>query len=188
MFRKSCAALAVLLLAALFTPLQSHTLAPVKRDHLTEQEVELVREAQELDKRTEVFIRCAERRLLAINNGTETATDKKSQKALERWGPMPKGTRAELLSDFAKIIDEAITNIEDVAARDLKNPLISKSLRRLGAAANTFLPQINAMRAQSTNQVEISALERALEDLQQITAAANKLPPPTEKKDKKKQG
>ena len=37
------------------------------RDHLTPQEVDLVKEAQVLDKRIEVFIKAAERRLMVIN-------------------------------------------------------------------------------------------------------------------------
>lgn len=159
-----------------------------KRDHLTEQEVELVRDAQALDKRTDVFIHACERRLMAINGTTAAvATTKQAQKELEKWGPLPKGTRAELLSDFAKILDEAITNIDDVAARDANNPLIAKSLRKLAAAVNGFLPQINSMRASARDGEELAALEEAMDNMQQITEAAKRLPPPSEeKKDKNK--
>ena len=38
-----------------------------KRDHLTQQEVDLVKEAQVLDKRIDVFIKAAERRMMVIN-------------------------------------------------------------------------------------------------------------------------
>lgn len=178
--------LALMLLASLYTRALSYNM---KRDHLTEQEVELVRDAQSLDKRTEVFIHACERRLLAINGTTAAvATTKQAQKEMEKWGPLPKGTRAELLSDFAKILDEAITNIDDVAARDAKNPLIAKSLRKLAAAVNNFLPQINSMRAAARDGEELAALEEAMDNMQQITEAANRLPPPSEeKKDKKKQ-
>ena len=41
--------------------------AAQKRDHLTPQEVDLVKEAQVLDKRIDVFIKAAERRLMVIN-------------------------------------------------------------------------------------------------------------------------
>jgi hypothetical protein len=157
-----------------------------KRDHLTEQEVELVRDAQELDKRTDVFIRAAERRLQAINDPAGAAASKQFQKEMEKWGPLPKGTRAELLTDFAKILDEAINNIDDVAARDAKNPLVPKALRRLAAAVNDFLPQINALRAQARDGEELSALEDALDNMQQITEAAKRLPPPVEKEKNEK--
>lgn len=187
MFRKFYVALFALFIYALFASLPAGARHTVKRDHLTEQEADLVREAQALDKRTDVFVRAAERRLQAISGATTVAVSaKQAQKELEAWGPLPKGTRAELLSDFAKILDEAINNIDDVAARDSKNPLVPKALRRLAAAVNAFVPQINTLRAQARDGEELAALEDALNHMQQITEAANRLPPPVEKKDKNK--
>ena len=46
-----------------------------QRDHLTEQEVDLVKEAQALDKRIDVFIRAAERRLMVINGSGNAAAN-----------------------------------------------------------------------------------------------------------------
>jgi acyl-CoA reductase-like NAD-dependent aldehyde dehydrogenase len=187
MFRKiftTTLTVSVLIFCALLTSLPAHALPRVKRDHLTEQEVELVRDAQALDKRTEVFIRAAERRLQAINGATAPAIDaKKAQKEMDKWGPLPKGTRAELMQDFAKILDEAINNIDDVAARDIKNPLVVKSLRKLATAVNNFLPQVNSIRASARDGEELAALEDALDNMQQITEAANRLPA-EEKKEK----
>jgi hypothetical protein len=145
------------------------------RDHLTPAEVELVRDAQTLDKRTDVFIKAAERRLLLLFN-PQAAQSKEVQKDKELWGDLPKGTRAELYSDLAGIFDEAITNIDDVAARDENSPLLPKALRKLGAAATRFLAQLAPARA-SAADTERTQLERALEELQEIIDAANKLPP-----------
>src|SRR5215510_6333314 len=86
--------------------------AVAQRDHLTPQEVDLVKEAQILDKGIDVFIRAAERRLIVINGSAAAATNAKQlKKDSERWGELPTGSRAELVSDIARIIDEAITNI-----------------------------------------------------------------------------
>lgn len=187
MLRKFFAAVFTLLIFTLLTSLPARALSSPKRDHLTEQEADLVRDAQALDKRTDVFIRAAERRLQAINPATVPTTPaKQAQKEMDTWGPLPKGTRAELLSDFAKILDEAITNIDDVAARDAKNPLLPKALRKLASAIEGFLPQINTLRSQSRDGEELAALEDALDNMQQITEAAKRLPPPAEKKDKNK--
>jgi hypothetical protein len=187
MSRKIFASFCALIICALFASLPAQAGKLPKRDHLTEQEVELVREAQELDKRTEVFIHAAERRMQAINGTSPAATSaKQAQKELDKWGPLPKGTRAELLGDFAKILDEAINNIDDVAARDGKNPLVPKALRRLAVAVNDFIPQINSLRAQARDGEELAALEDALDNMQQIAEAAKRLPPPVEKKDKNK--
>ncbi|HKS27749.1 MAG TPA: hypothetical protein VJS44_08015 [Pyrinomonadaceae bacterium] len=187
MFRKFYAPLCALFICALMASLPAHARRSAKRDHLTEQEADLVREAQALDKRTDVFVRAAERRLQAISGATVVATTKKEQKEQEAWGPLPKGTRAELLADFAKILDEAINNIDDVAARDAKNPLVPKALRRLAAAVNAFAPQIETLRAQARGGEELGAIEDAINNMQQIVEAANRLPaPPPDKKDKGK--
>src|SRR5262244_4474922 len=100
------------------------------RDHLTPQEVDLVKDAQELDKRIDVFIKAADRRMLALN-GVDAASAQQLKKDAELWGDLPTGSRAELVGDIAKILDEAITNIDDVSMHDERNPLIGKSLRKL---------------------------------------------------------
>jgi hypothetical protein len=184
MLKKICGAcVALLLINALLSTLSAHT--GTKRDHLTPEEVELVREAQALDKRTDVFIKCAERRLLAIND-PNAGSSKQVQKDSEKWGALPKGTRAQLLGDLSKILDEAITNIDDVASRDAKNPLLPKALRKLAAAVKIFQPQVMVMRQQTRSGEELAAIEEAIENIQSIIEAEKKLPPPTEKKDKDK--
>jgi hypothetical protein len=159
--------------------------AAAKRDHLTPLEVEQVREAQILDKRIEVFIKAAERRLLVMTD-PNAANSKQVQKDAEKWGELPKGTRTELLSDLARILDEAITNIDDVAARDANNRLLPKALRKLAAASTRFINQLTPMRAQAKDEAEREALETAMENAQSIILAANKLPPDVKEKDKGK--
>ena len=151
-----------------------------QRDHLTPAEIELVRDAQVLDKRTDVFIKAADRRLLLLTD-PQAAQSKQVQKDKELWGELPKGTHTELYSDLAGIFDEAITNIDDVATRDENSPLLPKALRKLGAAATRFQAQLSSMRA-SANDAERAQLDRALEELQEIIDAANKLPPDTKAK------
>ena len=155
------------------------------RDHLTPQEVDLVKDAQELDRRTEVFIRAVERRLMVIS-GTPLPNTKQSKKEAELWGDLPTGSRAELVGDIARIFDEAITNIDDVSTRDEKSPLIAKSLRRLAQAVNNTMTQLTPLRDKVTTDAEIGVFEQFDEDAKQILAAANKLPPEVEKKGKSK--
>src|SRR5712664_1867430 len=137
---------AVALLAGIL--LISGLVSAQTRDHLTDPETELVRFHQELDKRIEVFIRAIDRRF-AIVNGAKPPVTKKLMKDEPEWGDAPKGTRTELLNDIAGILDEAITNIDDVSQRDQKNPLISRSLRKLTSSANGYLTQLAALKAQA---------------------------------------
>lgn len=158
--------------------------APPQRDHLTQQEVDLVKEAQILDKRIEVFIKAAERRMMVIT-GSASANAKQLKKDSERWGELPTGSRAELVSDIARILDEAITNIDDVSSRDERNPLIGKSLRKLAQATNSIMGQLKPISAEAKTDAEIASFELLNEDAQSILEAVNKLPPEVEKKTKK---
>jgi type I site-specific restriction endonuclease len=156
------------------------------RDHLTPQEIDLVKEAQILDKRIEVFIKAAERRLLVIN-GTATANAKQLKKDSERWGELPSGSRGDLIADIARILDEAITNIDDVSGRDERNPLIPKALRRLAQAVTNIQTQVAPLRDQLKGDAEIASFELLDEDVQSILEAAKKLPPEVVKKAKNKE-
>src|SRR5215813_4187178 len=141
--------LLLLLALAIFVP----TARAQQRDHLTPQEVDLVKEAQALDKRIDVFIKAADRRIIVLNGGTEAAAKtKQAKKEAELWGELPTGSRAELVSDIARILDEAITNIDDVSARDERNPLIGKSLRKLAQATNTIMEQLKPLSTQAKSE------------------------------------
>lgn len=158
---------------------------PQGRDHLTAQEVDLVKDAQILDKRVEIFIKAVERRLLVINNSAE-ANAKLLKKDSEKWGELPTGTRAQLMSDISRIFDEAITNIDDVSARDEKNPLIPKALRKLAAAAIRIVEQLKPIAGQIKGDSETSTFDQLTENAEWIIQAANKLPATVEKKTKNK--
>ena len=155
------------------------------RDHLTDQETDLVRFYQELDKRIEVLIKAMDRRF-AIIDGTAQPASKKLIKDEPEWGDLPKGTRTELLGDIAGILDEAITNIDDVSRRDEKNPLISRALRKLTTAANGYLTQLAALRNQTRDPDEQAAIERVADNANQIIEVGAKLPPAAPESDKKK--
>ena len=163
------------------------TAAPsyAQRDHFTDAETDLIRFYQELDKRIEVMIKAADRRFAIINGAAQPAT-KKLMKDEPDWGEVPKGTHAQLLDDIAGILDEAITNIDDVSRRDEKNPLISRSLRKLTAAANGYLNQLNALKSKVSDPDEAAALERVADNANQIIEAGGKLPAASTEDPKKK--
>lgn len=177
----------LLILPAFFLIFSSQTLATTpQRDHLTPLEVDRVKEAQILDKRIDVFIKATERRLMVLF-GTQAANTKQLKKDTELWGDLPTGSRAELLGDIARILDEAITNIDDVSSRDERNPLIPKALRKLEIAVNSIMTQVTPLKEQAKTDAEIANLESLYEGAQQILEAAKKLPPelPDTKKKKK---
>src|SRR6266508_754038 len=155
------------------------------RDHLTDDETELVRYNQELDKRIDIFIKAADRRW-AIINGTAQPSTKKAMKDEPDWGELPKGSKAELIGDIAGILDEAITNIDDVSRRDEKSPLLPRALRKLTAACSRFLTQLEALKSQTKNVDELAAIERVADNANQIIEAGKKLPAASPESDKGK--
>ena len=180
--------LTLLLTAILILSLGSVATAFQAREHLTEQEIELVKDAQVLDKRIDVFIKAADRRVLVLSGTSpDTATAKQLKKDSDAWGELPTGSRAELISDIAGIFDEAITNIDDVSLRDEKNPLIPKALRKLAAAASRMVGQLKPFEAQAKGEAELSSFDQLADNADAIIQAASKLapPPPEEKRGKK---
>ncbi len=140
-----------------------------KREHLTPEEIELVRDNQELDGRTKVFVTAAERRLLAVTNPAESA--KNAAKEKEKWGEV-QGTRVQLFYDISKILEEAVVNVDDVAEHNPDSPLLRKSLFILAAATGKMLPELTRLREAAQSEAEADQLDRALETAREITDAA----------------
>jgi hypothetical protein len=139
------------------------------RDHLTPQEVELIRDNQELDKRTQVFVKAAERRMLAATSPEEFA--RQSAKDKEKWGEVA-GTRAQLFYDVSKILEEASTNIDDSATHNPESPLLRQSLFILSEAVGRILPQLAKLREASREEAEADQLDRAIGTARDIADAA----------------
>lgn len=176
-FRLGFALLLSIISSALF-PLQAA--GTVARDYLTPKEVAQVKLAQVIDQRIDVFVKAAERRLLVLANPI-AAPGNQTAKEVEKWGDLPTGTRVELITDIVNILDAAITNIDDVAARDEKNRLIPKALRKLAGAATRFQTPLVAMLERTQDVNERRALQRAMENVEAILSASSKLPPEEKK-------
>jgi hypothetical protein len=155
------------------------------RDYFTPEEIQLVQDAQILDKRIEIYIKAIDRRMLVLNNSAG-GNPKQLKKDSEKWGELPAGTPAELMSDISRILDSAISNIDDVSTRDENNPLIPKALRKLSATATRVVAELRPRAAQMKSESESSTFDQLTENADSIIQAANKLPAVTEKKSKSK--
>ena len=154
-----------------------------KRDNLTEAEDELIRDAQEIDARMEIFVKVIERRLSALT-GNKAVDSKKAQKDSGKWGELRTGTRAELLYDIQKTLEEAINKIDDAAAHDQKNPLFGKAVRILNKGCEQLTPQFKAI--STTEGRETVLLANSIEYCRQIMEAAANVPKEEPKDAKKK--
>lgn len=141
-----------------------------QRDHLTEEEADLVREAQEIDKRTEVFIRAADRRLLVLADPDA----KQSKREEEQWGPLPRGTRLELLQDYKRLLEETMEKLDDAYERGQKNELVPKALNKFKEAATRQIVQLRALAPQLTDKREQRALLEAIEEAETATKGSTR--------------
>ena len=159
-----------------------------RRDYLTDEEIEIVREAQQIDERIGVLVHAVDRRMTVISLGNVPAG--KPVKEKDIWGPPPAGTRAELLSDIKRIIQKAIDDIDNLAARpdsaviyedEGKKPkdpkaLFAKAVRNLGAAATRYRPIFNDELSRTEVKSERGLLLDIIDNCDQIIEAVATLP------------
>lgn len=154
-----------------------------RRDYMSEAEIEIIRDAQQIDLRVEALTKMIDRRLAVLNNVPE-----KIGKNSEKWGAPPTGTRTELLSDINKLLQKAVDDIDDLAEHNrMDSELFPKAMRHLAAAAAGYLPQIKSFYDRKPDEKERGLLIGAQELCDSIIEAAAKVPKedPNEKKKKK---
>lgn len=164
---------AAIFCAALFFPGEANA---QRRDYLTDAEIELVRDAQEIDLRISVLTRAVERRLDAINN--------KAVKENEKWGEAPKGTRIQLLADIEKLLQKAIDDVDDVASRNKDNKLFPKAVHKFADACRAYQPQFKTFLDATKDEKERGVLLGSIEKCDSVIEASANLPKEVEKKKK----
>ena len=135
------------------------------REHLTEKEIDWVREEQLIDKRIEVFVKAADRRLLVLKTPDAVQTKKEE----EKWGPLPTGTTLELLQDYKKIIEEAEEKLDDAFERKPKDELIIKALKKFKDGATKHISLLQSLEAKMKDKREQMALAEAIEEAEAVT-------------------
>lgn len=157
------------------------------RDYLTDEEIEVVRDAQQIDDRIDVLIHAIDRRLVAV--GAQASTPKKEKADL--WGPAPKGTRLQLLLDIKRIMQKAIDDIDNLSERPDSmvleesasgnkpkgfSDLFPKAVRGLAAGATRFEPIFKTELDKSTDKLEKGILMDLIDRCEEIIASVSKLP------------
>ncbi|MEQ1921891.1 MAG: hypothetical protein ABL952_05220 [Pyrinomonadaceae bacterium] len=163
------------------------------RDFLTAEEVEIIRDAQQIDDRMIVLVKTIDRRFTALNAPVDAPVVGKVKKDDREWGPAPAGTRVELLFDIKRILQKAIDDIDNLAERpesmvidpeekpDKKNPktfenLFPKAVRSLAAACGRYQPVLKAELDRSTDNAEKGLIIASGELCTDVIASVAKLP------------
>ncbi|HEX6125204.1 MAG TPA: hypothetical protein VFZ23_07500 [Pyrinomonadaceae bacterium] len=165
-----------------------------RRDYMTEEEIELIRNNQDIDKRIDVLTKMVDRRFTAL--GIDVGGWKQAEKNSSSWGALRTGTRTELLFDIRQILQKAIDDIDDVAMHNentltqnkTEGLLFPKAVRNLGASANRYLPHLRSMLDTTKDEKDRGLIIASIEHCEAIIEALGKLPPdPKQEKKKSKQ-
>lgn len=165
----------------------SQATAGQRRDFVSEEEAELIREAQEIDLRIEMLTKFIDRRLAAAGiAGHQWSLPKKHS---EKWGAEPTGTRTELLSDVRRLLQKMIDDIDDIASRtststegnEVGGKLFPKAVRTLASAATRYKPILEGELGKSQTHAERGLILQSIDFCDQIVEAAKQMPAETKK-------
>lgn len=153
------------------------------RDYMTDAEIELVRDAQNIDLRIDVLTKMIDRRFTAL--GIDAGGWKEPAKESAKWGEAPAGTRVELLSDIRYLMQKAVDDIDDVAEHNentltqnkTTGLLFPKAVRSLEAAARRYVALLTPLAAASKDDKEKGMILNAIQLCGDVIDAAATLPP-----------
>ncbi len=170
--------------------------ASAQRDFLTSEELEIVRDSQEIDTRIEVLVHAIDRRFEALKIDVSTPNVKKKGE----WGELPQGSRQELFLDIKRLMQKAVDDIDNLAERPdsavIPDPekrkgdtsfakLFPLAVRHLAGAADRYLPVLKTQLDAAGNANEKGSILDTIELCNQIIASVPKLPPEPPKKNGK---
>ena len=111
------------------------------RDYMSDEEIELVRDAQDIDLRIDTLSTMIDRRFTAL--GIDAGGVKIKPKNADKWGAEPTGTPLQLFHDIRQLLQKAADDIDDIAGRNeisqaqnkMEGKLFPKAVRSLAASA-----------------------------------------------------
>ena len=168
-----------------------------QRDYLTPEEVEIIRDAQEIDTRIAVLTQAIDRRFAVLSLNVSAPKIKKEG----AWGEMPQGSRSELFHDIKRLLQKAVDDIDNLSERPdsavIPDPdkrkddtsfavLFPRAVRNLADAAKRYVPVLKSQLETSGSNSEKGSILDSLELCSQIIDSVAKLPPEPPKKSGKK--
>ena len=194
------ASLSVILTLVLSFPL----FGAAKQEYFTDDELDTIRDAQELPVRVPAYFKLAERRLifLGLMEKSEKEKEKERKEREKRAKEIKKAgenagtqippvddtayladfTRAELIHGYIQAVEEVMTNIDDAYERKLE---VRDSLEDLEKFARETIPTLEKF--QPKNDSERLVLQQALDKAKEAMAGAKdalNIVPKAEKKRK----
>jgi hypothetical protein len=162
------------------------------RDYMSDEEIELVRDAQDIDLRIDTLSIMIDRRFTAL--GIDSGGAKIKPKNADKWGPEPTGTRLQLFHDIRQLLQKAADDIDDIAGRNeislaqnkMEGKLFPKAVLSLAASATRYQPLLETAGSNTDDRMLAGTIAKAIELCEAIIESAKKLPPDPTKEEKKK--
>ncbi|MBK6314894.1 MAG: hypothetical protein IPF53_11425 [Blastocatellia bacterium] len=150
------------LLFAILTVLVSNApdaIAQRKGEYLTEGEMNLVRDIRLIDNRSQVFLRIADRRLVAITDPAGPTGDTRFMK----YGPLPTGSIIELLDDYRRAVEELMIKLDDEFERTGMTKELRKALESSSTEMDRQIGVLVTIKGRSSGPAFESFHRRAVE-------------------------
>ena len=164
-----------------------------QRDYFTPEEVEMIRDAQQIDQRVDLLVKLIDRRFAAMN--IDVGAGKVLSKDSEKWGTIA-GERSDYFFDIKRIMQKAIDDIDNLSERpdsmvvDVPDPkdkdrakkppnfgdLFPKAVRNLAHAAARWKPPLATALAASKDDRERGSILDSIDMCDEIIASVAKLP------------
>jgi hypothetical protein len=149
-----------------------------RRDYMTEHEIELVRENQDIDRRIGVLVRMIDRRFAAM--GIEVSGWKPRDRDLAEWGELPETSSVDLWWDIRQLLSKAMDDIDSIAERDANalpqnrtsGRLFPKAVKMLDEAARRYLDPLKRSSEAKIDERQRGLILNSIELCEQVIAAA----------------
>ncbi len=189
---KMAARLSFLILLSTIYSLLSNPACAQRHDYMTDEEVEIIRNAQDIDTRIDVLTKMIDRRFAVL--GIDVGGWKGPSKDTGEWGPPPKGERIELFSDIKRLLQKAIDDIDNLnefpnsaTVRDMKDRddarrakedphRFSKAVNALAKAAGRYKPPLVAALDATKVEKDKGPILDAIDSCSEIIIAVERLP------------
>ena len=139
-------------------------------DYITDGEMDLVRDLRRIDNRAQVFLKIADRRLIAIADPTAEPKDSMFRK----FGPLPTGSQNDLLDDYRRAVEELMVKFDDEFERTGMTDDLRKGLEFTVVEVERQMKEMDALRPKLSQEDAAHYFERALGAARELRDGAKK--------------
>ncbi len=152
-----------------------------RHDYMIDEEIELVRENQDIDLRISILIRMIDRRFAAM--GIDVGGWKPLDRDVAKWGQLPDEKSVDRWWDIRQLLRKAMDDIDSIVERDshslaqnrTSGKLFPKAVKLLATAARRYHEPLKLAAEKVKDERERGLILNSVEMCEQIIEAATRL-------------